>query len=125
MVVAGYLHWLSNLRDQYTLRRNHLIDSVASSFDLRPASLVANLKAEGFVAFLKNTETPVFSFVPPTGGMFLWLKFYLTESPKFKSFLAEEDPEQAFASHLFEELATKATVSQRLEPFPSPLLATD
>ncbi|ORY69318.1 pyridoxal phosphate-dependent transferase [Leucosporidium creatinivorum] len=107
---SGYLHWLSNLRDQYTLRRNHLIDSLASSFDLRPAGSTAIPNAEGLVAFLEGSEIPVFSFVPPTGGMFLWLKFYLTESPNFKSFSAEEDPEQAFMTHLFEELATKATI---------------
>lgn len=66
--IDGFLGWLSNLRDQYRVRRNQMCDAIATSFDVRPASETSVGGAEGLVAFARGTEIPVFSFVPPTGG---------------------------------------------------------
>lgn len=104
-----------------------MCDAIALSFDLRPASTTSVKGAEGLVAFAKGTETPIFSFVPPTGGcvaaprtscscratadhcrhddsMFLWARFYLTNSPRYASHAGEADPEQAFMDKLWKDL---------------------
>lgn len=124
----GYLSWLSQLRDQYQVRRNwivsqmHLIrttftnhflqcSSLAKSFNLVPASSTIHAnKVEGLIAFPRGSNAsldstkPIFSFVPPTGGMFIWSKFYLRNSPLFVNYADKEDPEAAFMDYIFDLL---------------------
>ncbi|ORY70789.1 aromatic aminotransferase Aro8 [Leucosporidium creatinivorum] len=108
--IEGFLTWLSNLRDQYQHRRDQMIDAFARLYDLRPASSTSVPGAEGLVAFAKGTETPIFSFVPPTGGMFIWARFYLNNSPRYAIYANEEDPEQAFMTDLWKELAAASVL---------------
>lgn len=58
--------------------------------------------AEGLVAMAKGV--PLFSFVPPTGGMFIWARFYLKDCPLFAKLQADEsvvDPEQGCADTIW------------------------
>jgi aromatic amino acid aminotransferase I len=64
--------------------------------------------AEGLVAFAKGSEKAIFSFVPPSAGMFIWARFYLMSSPKFLNVQANHelvDPEQVFSDYVWAELA--------------------
>jgi aromatic amino acid aminotransferase I len=108
--VHGYLTWLQNLRNQYQMRRDWMINAFSQHFQLLPAAQFPELKAEGMVAAIRaeSMVTPIFSFVSPTGGMFIWCKFYLTENPRFKELKAldqVDDPEQTFADELWKTLA--------------------
>lgn len=50
---------------------------------------------------------PVFSFVPPTGGMFIWLTMYISKAPgyiKLSEDSACADPEQVFMNQLWQSL---------------------
>ncbi|KAL3474298.1 pyridoxal phosphate-dependent transferase [Aspergillus californicus] len=108
--IDGYILWLQNLRTEYHRRRNWMIDAFAQHFTLVPASEIEpSLQGapEGVVAALLNS-TPIFSFVPPTGGMFIWAKFYLAANPGFQVVKEDEtvdDPEQIFAEKLWAEFA--------------------
>lgn len=106
--IHGYLTWLANLRDQYRARRNQMCDAITRSFDVREAETTTVKGAEGLVAFAKGTDTPIFSFVPPTGGMFIWITVYISKSTRFAKFTDDatiEDPEQAFMDELWKTLA--------------------
>lgn len=112
--VDGYLTWLQNLRNQYQTRRDWMIKAFAQKFELLAAS---ELKAhglgddDGLVACLRDssgTIVPIFSFVSPTGGMFIWSKFYLSQNPDFEQLRKSQevvDPEQVFAENLWMALA--------------------
>lgn len=89
----GYIRWLRGLRTEYTLRRDFFIDQLSEQFHLRPVyvaqgnwagctAYVARAKPEhlrgptgGEVADEKHAfgEKPLFSFVAPTAGMFIWV----------------------------------------------------
>ncbi|KAM0746202.1 PLP-dependent transferase [Meredithblackwellia eburnea MCA 4105] len=109
----GYLQWLSSLRDNYLTRRNWLLESFAKHFDLIPASSAKVVGAEGVVAFAKGKggeieATPLFSFVPPTGGMFVWIKMYLSANEEFKTLAKDsgvKDPEASFMELIWRRLA--------------------
>ncbi|KAH6657578.1 aromatic aminotransferase Aro8 [Truncatella angustata] len=108
---SGYITWLQNLRLEYQRRRDWMTAAIKELFDLSPASQFPELRAEGLVAAIEGsagTRTPIFSFIPPTGGMFLWTKFYFAQNGKYqviKNSKQEIDPEQAFANKLWSELA--------------------
>jgi aromatic amino acid aminotransferase I / 2-aminoadipate transaminase len=109
----GYIDWLQQLRSEYHARCNWLIDAFAKQFDLVAAADCSELTgAEGVVAVLKSQGTekrvPIFSFVPPVGGMFIWTKFYLQENSMFQELKAagiSADPEQECAERLWAKLA--------------------
>ncbi|GAA5900164.1 hypothetical protein JCM5296_001475 [Sporobolomyces johnsonii] len=112
--IDGYLTWLSNLRDQYETRRNWMCDAVASSFVARPPSFSSLPVASTSICLYPANSSPspdtlpLFSFVPPTGGMFLWCRFYLAGAPRFRELEAQEDvedPEETFMKELWEALA--------------------
>ncbi|GAA5865835.1 hypothetical protein JCM1840_006268 [Sporobolomyces johnsonii] len=112
--IDGYLTWLSNLRDQYETRRNWMCDAVASSFVARPPSFSSIPVASTSICLYPANSSPspdtlpLFSFVPPTGGMFLWCRFYLAGAPRFTELEAQkdvEDPEETFMKELWEALA--------------------
>jgi aromatic amino acid aminotransferase I len=87
-------------------------DSLASNFLMKPASECSVLGAQGLIAFAKEDvegKIPLFSFVPPTGGMFIWARFYFSSYPGFKKLQASKecaDPEQKFEDELWAQLAT-------------------
>jgi aromatic amino acid aminotransferase I len=73
----GYLQWIKGLRAQYTHRRDYFIDCIAKKFILQVAS---DSQSTRYFASLseksneKRSGNHVFSFVPPTSGMFVWLQ---------------------------------------------------
>lgn len=113
--IDGYLRWLQNLRNQYHTRRDWLINAFARNFELLPASEVQHQRQgrdeDGLVACSRDPSgrlVPIFSFVSPTGGMFIWAKFYLSQNPAFKGLQGSKsikDPEQTFAEKLWLQLA--------------------
>ena len=53
-------------------------------------------------------STPIFNFVPPTGGMFIWTKFHLAQNPRYKEIESDKsvtDPGQKFADELWTQFA--------------------
>lgn len=108
----GYITWLQRLRIEYHIRRDWLIDAFAKHFTLTPAEKVIGLKGDGLVASLKHQDgsgsTPIFNFVPPTGGMFIWTKFHLSQNPRYKEIESDKsvtDPGQKFADELWTQFA--------------------
>ncbi|GAA5921778.1 hypothetical protein JCM3775_001816 [Rhodotorula graminis] len=113
----GYLQWLSNLRDSYELRRNIMCAALAKRFVALPADKYASAVpgCEGVALYPRGTDpatikpdqAPVASFVPPAGGMFLWIKFYLSGAPRFRELQTaqHEDPENAFMGEMWKALA--------------------
>lgn len=108
--VDGYLTWLQNLSNQYQMRCDWMISAFAKNFELVPASAFPNLNADGLVAAMKtgSGSIPIFSFVPPIGGMFIWAMFHFSANPRFKELRHDskiEDPEQSFANELWMRFA--------------------
>lgn len=79
------------LGTQYEIRRNHLIDSIGEEFDLSSSYAhqgiwrgtnyyTATPKAKQMSEKFGNK--PMFSFVAPTAGMFLWVKIHLENCPR-------------------------------------------
>jgi aromatic amino acid aminotransferase I / 2-aminoadipate transaminase len=80
----GYVRWLKGIKAQYTLRRDLFIDSLMKELD------VTLTKGEGFLEGAmvyegslktgkgaiseKAAKKTVVSFVPPTSGMFVWVR---------------------------------------------------
>ncbi|KAG7449369.1 PLP-dependent transferase [Guyanagaster necrorhizus] len=92
----GYIRWLRALRLQYQQRRDAFIDALADAFQLdmaiemnghRKGSLVyhASLKPERQFSEKSSMRysKPLFSFVPPSSGMFVWLKLHLEDHPSY------------------------------------------
>ncbi|RXW11691.1 hypothetical protein EST38_g14164 [Candolleomyces aberdarensis] len=93
----GYLRWLQGLQNQYIVRRDYLVDCLADEFDLRmgtaPCDVDCFSGCDVYTAYLKPghsimtekqrlTDEPLFSFVPPTSGMYVWLKLHFERHPK-------------------------------------------
>ena len=97
----GYLVWQQRLRMEYQTRRDWMIDAFSEHFELIPANLVPGFKGDGIVASLRHADgrTPIFNFVPPTSGMFIWTKFYLSQNPRFQQL--KSDPSIASTEEQF------------------------
>ncbi|KAF8897502.1 pyridoxal phosphate-dependent transferase [Infundibulicybe gibba] len=91
----GYIRWLKGLRTQYRGRRDFFIGLLADEFHLETALETSGIweGATVYTAYNKakggNTQAaleksssspPMFSFVPPTSGMFVWLWVALAEA---------------------------------------------
>ncbi|KAF7301640.1 Aminotran-1-2 domain-containing protein [Mycena indigotica] len=100
---AGYMRWLKGLRVQYTLRRDFLVDCFANEFQLITTSgtdmwagcqvFNGSVKPKSTTHFFNEKvplSTPIFSFVPPTSGMFVWLKVHFTEHPAYSTLGVKE-----------------------------------
>ncbi|KAF7792821.1 hypothetical protein EIP86_003921 [Pleurotus ostreatoroseus] len=109
----GYVRWLHGLAVEYTARRDHFIDCIADEFHLQKAPSVAHGVWAGcdvFEAYEKPkgsqmtekfaTRTKYFSFVPPTSGMFIWIKMSFESMPSFK-----EGDEETLEMQLWEKIA--------------------
>lgn len=109
--IDGYLTWLQNLQFQYRTRRDWLISAFYGQFTVVPAAKSPKPTAQGHVACLRSEVSgklqPVFSFVAPQAGMFVWTKFYFDGVARFAELETQslEDPEQAFAQELWQSMA--------------------
>lgn len=83
----GYIRWLRALQLQYTQRRDHFIDALVKEFDLRIVKGREGYSAgcDVYNAYAKPrkglfsektsiNDQALFSFVPPTSGMFVWVR---------------------------------------------------
>ncbi|GJJ11574.1 hypothetical protein Clacol_005809 [Clathrus columnatus] len=109
-----YIRWLQGLQGEYTLRRDFVVDKIHELFDVSPAIGVKATFGAGLpvmTAYLKepvsstmekyqatNSKTPLFSFIPPTAGMFLWIKFHIGQNIILK-------PGETLVEHIFVNLA--------------------
>lgn len=108
----GFLRWMQHIRIQYQQRRDWMVAAFGQHFDLVPADQFPGLGVQGVVAVMetrdKSRRVGIFNFVPPTGGMFIWGKFYLSPNPEFRRIQTQGnslDPEQMFAQQLWRQLA--------------------
>ncbi|OJJ76707.1 hypothetical protein ASPBRDRAFT_118009 [Aspergillus brasiliensis CBS 101740] len=100
--IDGYLGWLQRLGVEYRRRRDWMINAFSQHFRLEHAAGTGST----LLAYLNGV--PIFSFVPPTGGMFIWACFYLAQNPAFEEQRHEPDvvdPEQAVADQLWQQFA--------------------
>ncbi|KAK8844534.1 hypothetical protein IAR55_006381 [Kwoniella newhampshirensis] len=104
--INGFLEWTTNLKEQYRVRRDWMLDAMSSHFDLVPAEKAGVKDALGVVAFRKGNRQPLLSFVPPLAGMFLWCDVYYSSNPSFQALTAtgREDPESDYERTFWEKL---------------------
>ncbi|KDR83779.1 hypothetical protein GALMADRAFT_110657 [Galerina marginata CBS 339.88] len=96
----GYLRWLKGLAFQYKQRRDFFIDCLVEKFhmELAPASESLFDGSTVYVAYStryhseKAARRILFSFVPPSSGMFIWLRLHLDNHPKVQE-VGQEDLE--------------------------------
>ncbi|KAG9219324.1 hypothetical protein CCMSSC00406_0001734 [Pleurotus cornucopiae] len=92
----GYVRWLRALGSQYQLRRNFILDCLGDEFHLKLDYETSGVwsgcdiyraydKAPGDATFNEKHAMfkPMFSLVPPTSGMFIWLQLHLDNHPSF------------------------------------------
>ncbi|KAM5534779.1 hypothetical protein V8D89_011495 [Ganoderma adspersum] len=96
----GYARWLQGLAVEYATRRDLLIDALQDEFNLQVSVGTAGSWKNCVVytasskprrgdamsekAALFAQSKPLFSLVPPTAGMFIWLKMLWENVPGFK-----------------------------------------
>lgn len=111
--VNGYLDWLQRLQAQYRTRRNWLLDAFHANFIVLPAAESPVPIAQGLVACIRGVDgkelRPVFSFIDPSAGMFVWSRFYLEGVKRFEELEGQgvDDPEQTFSDELWKEWSTE------------------
>lgn len=89
---SGYIRWLRGIRAQYTARRNALVDALVNAFDIEEGVAdgdeFAPLKGPVMIYIARSKTAKVsswrgekekkgkvlFSFVPATAGMFVWVR---------------------------------------------------
>ncbi|KAJ3543344.1 hypothetical protein NM208_g3626 [Fusarium decemcellulare] len=109
----GYLTWLQRLQFQYQTRRDWLISAFHEQFTVVPAAKSPVPTAQGYVACVREKATsklrPVFSFVDPEAGMFVWSKFYFERVSRFTELEVQslDDPEQSFAQEIWQAMAAE------------------
>ena len=110
--MEGYFNWLQHLKAQYEQRRNWLLQAFHANFTVLPAAESPVPSAQGLVVCLRKPSSgelsPVFSFIDPSAGMFVWSKFYFYGVQRFLQLEGQKDvpdPEQAFAQELWMEMA--------------------
>ncbi|KIM25871.1 hypothetical protein M408DRAFT_17111 [Serendipita vermifera MAFF 305830] len=82
--MEGYIRWLQGIKAQYTLRRDAFIDAMMHELDitltqgtgiLEGATVYqGSIKESGWSVMTEKKKKPRVSFVPPTSGMFVWLR---------------------------------------------------
>ncbi len=88
----GYIRWLRGLRTQYKHRRDFFLDCLAEEFELLPAPITASDGPEMLLCAYprgsgsldgktRTSKWPLLSFVPPSSGMFVWVKLYFGDVP--------------------------------------------
>ncbi|KAF9059540.1 pyridoxal phosphate-dependent transferase [Rhodocollybia butyracea] len=83
---GGFLRWMVGLRDSYTARRDWMCDIIAENFDvlLSPEGIVDDVVAVRKSHGSTKDAVPFFSFSFPRGGMFLWIKIYLSNNVAYQ-----------------------------------------
>ncbi|RDB22762.1 Aromatic amino acid aminotransferase C56E4.03 [Hypsizygus marmoreus] len=98
----GYIRWLKALRVQYQQRRDFFIDRLHAQFHLELSQATVGVwegcpvyhasfrrgchEQAGVVTekcSVDNNTVTVFSFTPPTAGMYIWLKFHFENHPSY------------------------------------------
>lgn len=101
----GYVRWLRGLRTEYTMRRDIFIDALCDEFSTsqtyvaqgtwagctafvaRPRPRQVSRSAQASLEYADEKHTfgtkPLFSFVPPSSGMFVWLRVHFENHPAF------------------------------------------
>ena len=85
----GYIRWLRGFRTQYKHRRDFLVGCLADEFDLLPETgPTSGGPVELLCAYPRGpleektrSMRPLLSFVPPSSGMFIWIKLYFGDVP--------------------------------------------
>jgi aromatic amino acid aminotransferase I / 2-aminoadipate transaminase len=69
---------LSGLGAEYTRRRNFFLDCLVENFHLEPgSSSKGGFKGfDVYFASINKEKGPIFSFIPPTSGMFVWVSLH-------------------------------------------------
>ncbi|PSR73704.1 hypothetical protein PHLCEN_2v10623 [Hermanssonia centrifuga] len=110
----GYVRWLHGLAIEYRTRRDYFIDCLADEFHLAKSATLeqglwkgcevheGSLKPKNSIIMFEKTaiKTKMFSFVPPTSGMFIWMKIHFENYPSFKA-----GDEATLEMQLWEKLA--------------------
>ncbi|KAJ7890629.1 PLP-dependent transferase [Mycena olivaceomarginata] len=96
----GFTRWLRGLTAQYELRRNWAIDALNKALDIKPKdswsrTLTAYARPTGQMSEKFTKTTSLLSFVPPDGGMFLWLHIHLHNHPRYKALARQTSPAAA------------------------------
>ncbi|KAH9943153.1 PLP-dependent transferase [Epithele typhae] len=92
----GYARWLQGLAVQYKARRDFLLDALSEEFSMRESVgtagswtgctvYTASVKPKRFEMYEKTMQQELFSIVPPSAGMFLWVRLHFENIPGFKS----------------------------------------
>jgi len=97
LCLCGYPHSLClfpGLGIEYKRRRDYFLDCIVEKFhvELMPSSQWMFQGSEVYLASTmisssvteKSIKTHLFSFVPPTSGMFVWLKLHFDNHPEVK-----------------------------------------
>ncbi|KAH7135130.1 aromatic amino acid aminotransferase 1 [Dendryphion nanum] len=86
--VDGWVRWLEGLRGNYERRMNAMCDVLASGQRLvkagRRNSLTQIVEDEDEWSVIETT--PIYSFIRPLGGMFVWVRFDFTSHPLRRDF---------------------------------------
>ncbi|EKM59753.1 uncharacterized protein PHACADRAFT_250454 [Phanerochaete carnosa HHB-10118-sp] len=105
----GYVRWLHGLAVEYKARRDYFIDTLFEEFHVRQSYSTESIWAgcEVYDCYAKPTDTvektsyrKLFTFIPPTSGMFVWLSMDFESHPSFK-----EGEEETLEMQLFINLA--------------------
>ncbi|KAH7107058.1 PLP-dependent transferase [Auriculariales sp. MPI-PUGE-AT-0066] len=94
--INGYIRWLRGLRAQYTARRDYAVDCITEAFDI-----VGREEAGTRVFICSAGGKSLFEFVPPRGGMFLWMALHLQNHPQ-----ASGPPSEELADRLERDIWT-------------------
>lgn len=113
----GYIRWLHGLAVQYKARRDFFIDCLADEFHFEPSSSEISFwkgcqvfdaypKQSGKRLFMseKGLGTKLFSFVPPSSGMFIWIQIHFENHPTYRSRHADE-PDERLEMQLWTKIA--------------------
>ncbi|KAH9174517.1 pyridoxal phosphate-dependent transferase [Lactarius sanguifluus] len=108
----GYIRWLRGLRTQYQHRRDFLIDCLAEEFELFPEPSITTSGGPASLcayprSFLGEKARPLLSFVPPSSGMFVWVKLHFGDVPDKRD---ESDGSVLTPDHQFWEKLAEAGV---------------
>lgn len=105
----GYVRWLHGLAVEYQIRRDFFIDTLLEEFHVRQSYSTKGIWAgcEVYDCYVKPKNMvekasyrKLFSFVPPTSGMFIWLAMDFETHPSFK-----EGEEETLEMQLWTNLA--------------------
>ncbi|EJD35692.1 PLP-dependent transferase [Auricularia subglabra TFB-10046 SS5] len=100
--IDGYLRWLRGIRAQYTLRRDFAVDCFAQTFHLVERQ---DAGATVLVGSASVGSKALFEFVPPVGGMMIWLKLRLENHPASANGVLSEDQVDKLEREIWEDLA--------------------